>query len=193
MKLRLKYLLYFTFAWGECALGQNVLEARIDGQPLVYLEQGKTNGCGLRMFGATPEAVGSAWRWFDVSINLYRSGQAIVKGLSYDVLSVDAKSGRLVTRNVQVDEVWVKATGETATVPIAGSVLPADDKGGIFYATDDDVVFKLFMTAAKSEQMFVGVRRKGEKTTRLYAGEVALADSDRQRLLACLSELTKGK
>src|SRR5688572_21265738 len=81
-------LLLNTGAWG-----QHVVQAQIEGQPLVYVREGAVNGCGVRLFGGQAGTVGAV-PYFDVSFNLWRNGAGIVKAMSYDLRVEELAAGK---------------------------------------------------------------------------------------------------
>jgi len=166
---------------------QNVLQVRIEGQPLVYVKAGKVTGCGVRMYGGSETGMPGMMKWFDVSANFNVSGPSLVKALAYDISLKDVASGKSM-KNAPVKAAWLKADGADGTSPVGGRVVPSDDKGGILYAADDELVAQILIASLKGRTVMVGIRRSDENRERIYAGVPELSDDDKTRLAQCMQD-----
>jgi hypothetical protein len=164
------------------AFAKNLIEVQIEGQPLIYVSGGKTNRCGLRAFGGVQSATDSSVRWFDISLNVYRNGGALIEALAYDVVLKHLQAGK-PPKNAQVQAAWFKTLGEDATVPIPGSQQPTDGIGVIMYVATMDSVFAGIIASIKGESILVGLQRRGEKTERVYSGKIGISEGERKRLI----------
>ena len=130
------------------AHAQNVLDARILGQPLVYMKAGKLSGCGIRLvivdapFSPNNKTPIPVW---DLSFNLYLPGTSAVKIGSYNVSPAEMKSGKPSANPIAVPTAtgWLKAPNADATAPL-GQIVKGDDPGFILYWTELDSVLALF-------------------------------------------------
>lgn len=172
---------------GLPAHAQNVIQVQIEGQPLVYVSAGKVTGCGVRMYGGTETGVPGKLKWFDVSANFNITGPSLVKALAYDVSLKEVASGKGM-KNAPVKGAWLKVDGADGTSPIGGRIVSAEDKGGIIYAADDELVAQVIGTVLAGQTVMIGVRRSDENRERIYAGVPLLTDSDKARLMQCMQD-----
>lgn len=176
------------------ANAQNIIEAPLIGQPLVYMNAGKLSGCGIRlMIVDTPPSPHEKARvpvW-DLSFNLYLPGRAIVKIGSYDVSVSDIKSGKMREKlaiTAAPAGGWLKAPDSDATVPL-DKIQKSDDPGFILYSADASVVMALFNAQMKRAPILVGTRRVGANTDRVFSGTVELSDAEQSQSVQCMKEL----
>jgi hypothetical protein len=170
------------------AYGQNADPVRIDGQPLIYLKEGMTHGCGIRFIGFRIVGNGVANSW-DVSVNLYVDGPAMVKGMSYD-FNVDQVGTGAKPRPVPIDNAWVKAPNEAAPQPLSG-VHDGQDVGSKIYAILPNSAARLITATLARETIMLGVQRKGDRSDRIAFGQVNLTDAEVKQVDQCLRELLK--
>ena len=128
------------------AFGQAAEEAQITGQPLMYMKSGKVDGCGIRFIAVLIDPTLRGGRGVDGSINLWASGAAVVKGLSYDIDVAAMRSGTKAKR-AQVERFWLKAPGQPATNPADGRFHNSDDEGAKLYGVKFDEGFELYKAA----------------------------------------------
>jgi hypothetical protein len=174
-------LLLSTAAWG-----QNMVQAQIEGQPLVYVREGAVNGCGVRLFGGQAGTVGAV-PYFDVSFNLWRNGAGMVKAISYDLRVEELAAGKRPV-GLPISSAWIKTAGAAATQPLKG-VQAGEDKGSILYAASAESVILLFRGLSERSVFMVGVKRTGQASERIFSGRPQLADNDREQVRSCLQEL----
>lgn len=169
---------------------QNLLEARIEGQPLIYLKDGNIEGCGVRLFAFQLDPVGSAGTGWDVSFNFWTNGLATAKGLAYDIDVRELKAGKK-PKNARLERFWIKAPNVSATQPRENRIFPGDDAGSIMYAIGLDTAIDLLKATFAKETLTVSIRRAGERTERLYFGIPSLSDAEREQLMNCVSEAAR--
>jgi hypothetical protein len=169
---------------------QNLLEARIDGQPLIYLKEGNIQGCGVRLFSVQLDAVGSTGKSWDVSFSYWTNGLAVAKGLAYDIDVRELKAGKK-PRNARLEQFSIKAPNVSATRPRENRILSGEEAGSIMYVIDLGTALDLFKAIAAKETFTVSIRRPEERTDRLYFGIPALTDTEREQLMNCVGEAAR--
>lgn len=170
---------------------QSVVEVRMLGQPLVYTDSGTVKGCGIRLLGQLPAAVGSKkFRLFDGSANIYQDGAALTKMILMDVpMDSDpatAKQERMALRNY-----WLKADGMSPAAARKGTYMesPAEKRAYLF-ATGAEPAMDFIMAATHGAPIQVGLKWEADIDW-IYAGRVELSEEDRTRVSNCFEELTK--
>lgn len=168
------------------ASAQNVVSMDMEGQPLPYVKEGVTQGCGLRILAAVPAAKGG-YRMADLSANVWANGAAMVKGTTYDASPAAIQAGTRPKLAI-VESVWIKAPGERATAPLS-KVARGEDGFALRYATSVSSVIDVLFAQREGQALTVAIRRKGESNERIYSGPVKLEERDRKELAECLSEI----
>jgi hypothetical protein len=156
----------------------------------MYMKSGKVDGCGIRFIAVLIDPTLRGGRGVDGSINLWASGAAVVKGLSYDIDVAAMRSGTKAKR-AQVERFWLKAPGQPATNPADGRFHNSDDEGAKLYGVKFDEGFELYKAAFEGALITIGVKRSNERGERLYFGKVDMSDGEKAQALSCLSELGK--
>ena len=96
---------------------QNVLNATMSGQPLIYTDNGKHTGCGVRIVGiAEPLPGQSEFRSFDVSVNIYATNIALGKAIG-EVRTTLNPHPR-AARRVPLYGAWFRAEGDADAVAL---------------------------------------------------------------------------
>lgn len=170
------------------ATAQNVIQTDIEVQPLLYVKEGATRGCGVRLFGGGDiRPGGGSAEWFDVSFNLHDIS-GTVKAVSYDVAA--APASKIKRTNAAVQNAWIKVDGSDATKPATG-IVRGEDKGSILYVVTMDQVLNLFKGILDGRSFMVAIRRSGQGRERIYAGVPKLTEPDAKQLLSCLTDLSR--
>lgn len=168
-----------------------ILPARISGQPLQYMKDGRIHGCGIRLVGIVEPTDPSRIEGFDVSLNLYDSGIALIKGGGFLTTAAGMTSGHKNLGGRKPDSLWLKAPGSKATEPISGEVLPAEDPlEAVMYGTSDfDAVRALWEAIMGATPLQVGIRFPQEPVDRIYQGVASLNNTELAQIRDCFSEL----
>lgn len=190
MKMLGPTLTAFLIFLPAMGIAQALEEASIEGQPLVYMKDGKADGCGIRLISIRSDPAGNTGTAWDVSFNFWRSGLATVKGLSYNI-DVRAVSAGKKPTNASLAQFWIKAPATIATRPLDNKFHPGEDPGSIIYAVPLDTAIDLFKATVDKQRLTVGIRRTGERGERLYFGEVALTKAEREQVLQCISDVAR--
>jgi hypothetical protein len=189
------------FVLGACATtivnAQNVIEAKFDGQPLVYMKEGQVNGCGVRVIIVHVPAVlkeNSLITAYDASFNLNSPGYGVVKAgvteATWADFSVGLPKGK--GRAIAPSKFWFKAPGAKATTA-TGKVISGDDPGTTLYATDVDPIIALLGAHKANVPILFGVTRPGVSTERIFIGAITMSDGERKQVANCLDELLSKK
>lgn len=186
MKLFISVLLLATSIGS--AVAQSMMEVDLVGQPLSYSKDGVVNGCGVRVVGVISPVPGDkAFKSFDVSANLWKSGQALVKMIGEETPVADPIPSK--TRRVSLRNGWLKAEGKTPAAPIGGDFRAStDDKGAYLFPVAFDGSIEFILAAARNERVQVAIRRDA-KAEWIYSGMVRLSDLEKNQILNCLKEV----
>jgi hypothetical protein len=189
MKVK-KFLVTLLLLFSGQGFAQNMIEAEITGQPLSYQKEGVVTGCGIRVFSLIEVAGAKPGRVIDVSFNLWNNGSSLVKGMmsEYDTLSVQKEPKR---RSLPINKVWLKAPNVAATHPLDNKFKPGEDTNSILYSTSLDSVLDLFLTVLDSRPISIGIQRQGDKSERIYFGQVKLSAAEVSQAKMCLDEALK--
>lgn len=186
---KLIFLLTCILAYANAVSGI-VEQVSFQAQPLISLQNGNINGCGVRLISSKLSTVGNQKSYaIDVSFNFYTSLTSIVKG---GLLEFDAKtiSNNKDFNPVQIKMFWIKSSTNKATHPISNKISTSESPlGYIFYETELDSVLHMFNNVIDKNQFMVGFRRKSENIDRIFSGKVSLDDSEIKQIQDCTSEL----
>lgn len=171
------------------AVAQSMLEMELVGQPLSYSKDGVVEGCGARIVGVISPVPGDkAFKSFDVSANLWKSGQALVKMIGEETPVADpipSKARRIVLKNG-----WLKAEGKTPAAPLGGDFRASTtDKGAYLFPVTFDGSINFILAVARGERVQVAIRRDA-KAEWIYSGTVRLSDPEKNQILNCLKEVS---
>ena len=88
------------------------------GQPLSYNKNGVVTGCGVRVVGiVAPIPDTRTFKSFDVSANVWKSGQALVKMVGQESLVANPAPS---VRRLDLHNGWLKAEGKPPAAPLEG-------------------------------------------------------------------------
>lgn len=147
------------------------------GQVLVYGKNGVTEGCGIRAVGVIPSGKTPNIKTFDVSANLWRSGDSLVSLIKllgeltpFDGVRATGKASRAPLFNG-----WLKAAGRPPAAPQEkGFKESSTDKGSYLFPADLEGTFHFILAAEKGEPVQVGLSWDG-KTEWVYFGKIELS------------------
>jgi len=179
---------------GAPAMANPVSEAVITGQPLQYMQEGKVNGCGVRLVGLVePLPKAKDVEGFDVSFNLYLPGAGFVKGFGFTSSMASFQSMDTQSKKRRPERLWLRANGADATTPRAGSQQQAQDPPeAILYVTNDiDEIIELFSAVMTQQILQVGMKFPGVGVERIYQGSVRMKQSEVATVARCWDELVR--
>ncbi len=165
------------------AVAQNVHIAQMTGQALQYLEQGAVNGCGLRVIGVRDAGEGFM-EASEISVNVYSTGQAIVKAIAYAPMRT---SKRADLREVKVASSWARAPGSRATT-VSGASFPGDSSLSLLHVAELRGAFAFLLAGEARKPVQFMVQRVGGPEY-VLAGTVELAEGESAQLSQCMREL----
>ncbi|MDO8888642.1 MAG: hypothetical protein Q7V16_08665 [Hydrogenophaga sp.] len=161
------------------------------GQPLVYTDSGTVKGCGIRLLGQLPVAVGSKkFRLFDGSANIYREGAALTKMILMDV-PMNSNPATAKQERIALSNFWLKAEGKSPAAARAGTYKesPSEKRAYLFAAAVEPTI-DFIMGATYGDPVQVGLKWETDYDW-VYVGRVELSEEDRTRVGNCFEELTK--
>lgn len=171
------------------ATPQNVVPIRLEGQPLMYMKDGRPRGCGIRIFGFHETAPPGTLQMVDVSVNVHVDSPAAVKlTAANSTISELATGGK--PRPVRVASGWVRAENAAATQPLQGKTAAGEDGLSLLYWTDADSVLSIFTAQAEQRSIMIGVRRDQDTAERIYVGPLTMSGAESKQVTQCLRELS---
>lgn len=182
-------LLFIFLMYATTIHAQNVVEVEFQGQPLMYMKDGKLDGCGVRLVGinASPSPT-AIWQIIDISFNIMAPGMATVKLSTHNTTMAAMKSGAKPSY-LYVERGWIKAENKNATTPLPGSTfIRGEDKNSVLYVTSVESIFELFNAEQDRQQIYVGIRRRGDTFESIYSGRLALSPQESGEVGKCLKE-----
>jgi hypothetical protein len=172
------------------AVAQNVLNVKMQAQPLVYTEAGRTTGCGVRIVGVVAPVAGQReFRSFDVSANVYAKGVAMGKviGEVQSVSNPDPHSGR----RQALYGAWFRSEAEDPMAPVGNSFASSSgDKGAYLFQTTVGAAADFVLATIKGKPIQVGLRWE-KNMEAIYAGTVELSDDERRQVASCFGQVLK--
>lgn len=172
------------------AFAQSMEEAQISAQPLVYMKQGKLEGCGIRFIGVLLAPNLKTGRGLDTSVNIWTTGMAAAKGLSYDIDVAALRAGGKTNR-APINSFWIKAPDSNATSPLEGRINDSDDAGGKIYLIAFDSALPIFRAVIEEKSLMFGVGRQNETGEKIYFGVAKLSKAELEQITQCLREMVK--
>ncbi len=165
-----RYALAFCLTVGAVlpypTLAQNMLEAKVSGQPLIYMKDGTLRGCGLRIFSVYV-ANDLSTVAIDTSVNIYTNKMFAFKGEVSEFAA--PKQGRMSTpRAIEIESVWIKPPQVDATRPLA-EVMKGDNNRSLLYLIPLDSALAVILSAAKGQSISMGFRKVGSSACLLWS------------------------
>jgi len=168
------------------ARAQNVIQARMTGQPLQYMREGALTGCGLRIV-AVDVAGDLTSDASEVSLNIDENGNALVKAVAY----AKFLSGKSSPQPVKVAAAWAKAPGSNATRPLVTPV-SGDDHLSMLYPTELTGALEIMKAQLDGVPVQISVQRPLQRSYRIMSGVVSMTQPEQDQLRNCLTELVQG-
>jgi uncharacterized Zn-binding protein involved in type VI secretion len=180
----------------ESSFAGLVESAKFIGQPLIYQQNGKIDGCGLRVVGIsdfeTPKSnvrvIDGSFTVTDQGLVLLKAGMKMTTGEA--VLKGDSKA-----RIVFTDKFWMRASGKNPTTPHDGIFRKSpQDQGFLIYGTASYDTFDELIGVLDGEtELQIGMRELKAGNERVLAGKVAMSTADVKRVAECLESLLRKK
>jgi hypothetical protein len=153
-------------------------------QSLVYQRDGAVQGCGVRLTGGEPSALGAS-AWFDVSFNVFRRGIALAQSIAYEIRR-SAYAGDSRPARVPVQSTWLKAADGRAR-------LGENDqrRETLVYTLALDDALSLFEAVGSGRAVSIGIKHWGQPTDSVYTGAPELTAETREQIGECLARLAQ--
>lgn len=182
MRAAAAVLVVYVFSLASAAHAQNTTAAFIEAQPLIHAQEGRVQGCGVRLTGGEPGKDASSW--FDVSFNIFRRGLGIAQSIAYEIRRSELE-GDSRPAVVPVQSTWLRAAE-------GGARLGENSERGerLIYSMLLDDVLVLFEALATGDPITVGIRRWGQRVDAVYVGAPVLSAESRNRISKCLEALS---
>jgi hypothetical protein len=166
------------------------------GQPLVYQQNGKINGCGVRVFGVADfETPKSNVRVIDGSFMVTENGAVLLKAGMKMTTGEAVLKGEKKTRTIFTDQFWIRASGKNPTTPHDGifQKSPQDKAYLIYRASSFDAFTDLLSVLDGETELQIGMRELKTDIDRIMAGKVTISNAEIKRVKECLESLLQVK
>lgn len=183
---------FFAIALAAAAgnvFAQNVATTEMTGQPLVYVREGVTRGCGVRLVGGRP-LQDNKFQMFDASFNVWSDAPSMVKLSMYETTMERLNQGKQPTR-YKLTGGWIKAKGSEAAAAPPAKHVTGDDGYSILFTSAQSPVFALFFAQVRGEPIQIGIRRAGNDFEQIFAGPIQMTPDEQTQVANCLAELAK--
>ena len=171
------------------AWAQNVIGVHMQGQPLIYTDAGKPNGCGIRIVGIIDSpANGKSFRSFDVSINVYSRGVAVGKVVGE--VNVPTAAGNATSTRQPLFGAWLRSGDQEPVAPVGNSFKPSSEKGAYLFQAGLSASLDLLISILKQQEIQVGVRWQRDIEA-IYTGTPLLQDDERRQVVSCVEQVFK--
>jgi hypothetical protein len=185
-----RLVLFCAVAATSAGHAQNVIAVHMQGQPLVYTNEGKPTGCGVRVVGIIDPVAGwKEFRTFDISANVWATGVAMGKVIG-EINVVGNRDPRQAKRQA-LHGAWFRSEGDDPVAPSGQSFAPSPtDKGAYLFQASSGAVADFLIAVVKAQPILVGLRwQKGIES--IYSGPVLLQDDERRQIANCVSQVFK--
>jgi hypothetical protein len=166
------------------ARAQGTSAIPLAAQSLVYQRDGAVQGCGVRLTGGEPSALGAS-AWFDVSFNVFRRGVALAQSIAYEIRR-SAYAGDSRPARVPVQSTWLKAADGRARLGENNQ-----RRETLVYTLALDDALSLFEAVGSGRAVSIGIKRWGQPTDSVYTGAPELTAETREQIGECLARLAQ--
>lgn len=192
MKKNALFLLVGLLVSGSC-FAERLLAASFYGQPVMLLNGGAVQSCGIRFVGVETPANPTNPKesiWFpDTSFMLDRRGYGMVKAILNKSTVGDINIGNKKQTNQPFKTFWIKAPNADATKPVKGEAIDGETQGSKLYVTAPISVMELYAAVSKHKPIQLGIKFDDDANDFALYGEVTLSEQDFNQVASCMSEL----
>ncbi len=175
---------------GSC-FAERLLSASFIGQPVLLLNEGNIQSCGIRFVGfeqpINPSNPNESLWFPDASFMLDRQGFGRVKAVLTKSTVGAVNTGK--KPNVQSFKTfWIKVPGSEATKPVNGKAIDGESAGSKLYITDAIGVMKIYEATSEHKPIQLGFKFEDSNDFAFY-GEVTLGEKEFEQVSPCMGEL----
>jgi hypothetical protein len=175
------------------AVAERLMPSTYYGQPLMNLNEGEIQSCGVRFIGIqTPVNSANIKEsiWFpDSSFMLDRTGYGMVKAILSRTSVGDVVKNTSKQSGLPYKSFWLKASGADATKPIKGEALNGDGLNSKIYATSTEEVANLYRAFVNKEPIQIGFKFPDSSNDFALFGTIEMDDKGLGQVKSCMEEL----
>lgn len=182
------------FSFPDTSLAERVLSVDFTGQPLMNLNKGVIQACGIRYIGveapANPSNLTETVWVSDASFMLDRSGVGIVKAVinksTVGDIAKGAEGGKIIAQEFKT--FWMKPKEKAATHPLRGEAVDGENKPSKIYITDMDSITNLYDDVLQERPIMLGLQFE-DGNDFAFSGVVRLKNAEINQVTSCMGEL----
>ena len=180
------------FCFALLSYAERLMPMEFIGQPLMLLEKGNPQSCGIRIVGIqTPLNFNNPNEVLfapDGSFMFDKKGYGLVKALAYQITVKDVTSDK-AAKDIPFKSFWFKADNFKATTPII-KPYKGEQKYSLLYATEADSVIGLYNAVLNNEVIKFALKFENASQDVAYYGKVSIKKDELQQVVSCMDELT---
>ncbi len=170
-----------------------IMAAEFAGQPLIYQDEGRINGCGVRVVGLTKyTSPREVVRVIDSSMAFYASGMSLLKAGVGTTTGEAIASKNLNLKPVRISTFWMRRAGDNPPAPLNGKVLRSpEDPNFLLYAIPIASFADLSEAVYGHVELQIGVRPDKSGVDWVLSGKVVMSEDDIRRFGDCIDTIIK--
>ena len=170
-----------------------IMAAEFAGQPLIYQDDGRVSGCGVRIFGLTKyTSPREVVRTIDSSMSFYASGMSLLKAGVGTTTGEAITTQQLSLKPVQISNFWMRRAGDNPPAPLNGKVHRSPEQPNfLLYAISMASFADLSEVVYGQVELQIGVRPEKSGVDWVLSGKVVMSDEDIHRFGDCIGTILK--
>lgn len=172
-----------------------IMAAEFVGQPLIYQNEGRINGCGVRVVGVTKyTSPREVVRVIDSSMAFYASGMSLLKAGVGTTNGEAITSQNLSLKPVRISTFWMRKAGDNPPAPLNGKVLRSPENPTfLLYAIPIASFADLSEAVYGHVELQIGVRPDKSGVDWVLSGKVVMSEDDIRRFGDCIDTIIKNE
>jgi hypothetical protein len=170
-----------------------IMAAEFGGQPLIYQQDGRVTGCGVRVFGLTKyTSAREVVHVVDSSMVFYVDGMSLLKA------GVGVTTGEAITtqkpslKPVRISNFWMRRAGDNPPAPLNGKVLRSPEQPNfLLYGIPMASFADLSEVVYGQVELQIGFRPEKSGVDSVLSGKVVMSEDDIHRFGDCVRTIIK--
>lgn len=170
-----------------------IMAAEFAGQPVIYQNDGRVSGCGVRIFGLTKyTSPREVVRTIDSSMSFYASGMSLLKAGVGTTTGEAITTQQLSLKPVRISNFWMRRAGDNPPAPLNGKVHRSPEQPNfLLYAIPMASFADLSEVVYGQVELQIGVRPEKSGVDWVLSGKVMMSDEDIHRFGDCIDTVLK--
>ncbi len=123
--------------------------------------------------------------WFDVSVNVYAAGHALVQAIEYSI-DPPAFDVHTTPERAMLQSAWIRVDGSAANTRMGEN---RERQDSVIYVTGLEETRVLFEGLAHRQPIAIGIKRWSSREAAVYVGTPEFDEDERRALGSCLDAL----